>query len=171
MIKEFQQKQPQIGSQVFVAKDAWVIGDVVLGNRSSVFFGSVLRGDILRIMVGDGTNIQEHCVLHTSHGKNPLVLGREVTVGHRAVLHGCTVKDRSLVGMGAIIMDDVIVEEECIIGAGTVITEGKVIPRRSLVVGSPGRVIRSVSDEEAGHLVYSAAVYMEIAGKMIDGGF
>ena len=156
---------PNIGQNVFIAPDANIIGDVTLSDNVSVFFGAVLRGDLLPISVGAGTNIQEHCLLHTTSGRTPVLVGTACTIGHRAIIHGCSVGNRCLIGMGAIILDEAIIEDECIIGAGALIPEGKRIPARSLVLGVPGRVLRTLSEEEIHGLPESAARYIE-TGRM-----
>ena len=160
MILPFANQTPRIGSTVFIAPDAWVIGDVELGDEVSIFFGAVLRGDLLPIRVGNETNIQEHALLHTTHGRTPTIVGEQVTIGHRAIVHGCRLGNRVLVGMGAIILDEAVVEDECLIGAGTVITEGKRIPARSLVFGVPGKVIRKLDESELEYLKTSANGYV-----------
>ncbi|MCB0345471.1 MAG: gamma carbonic anhydrase family protein [Bdellovibrionales bacterium] len=165
MILDLNGIEPQLGKDVFIAPNAWVIGDAILGDNVSVFFGAVLRGDILQIKVGSKTNIQEHALLHTSHGRAPTIVGEEVTIGHRAIVHGCTVGDRSLVGMGATILDEAEIGEECVIGANSLILEGAKIPPRSLVVGSPGKVIRQLDDAAVAGLRESAATYVE-TGRM-----
>jgi carbonic anhydrase/acetyltransferase-like protein (isoleucine patch superfamily) len=146
--------------EYWIAPGAVVVGRVELKVNSSVWFGAVLRGDNDPIVVGEGTNIQDHSVLHTDEGV-PLTIGGGVTVGHRAMLHGCTVGDNSLIGIGAVVLNRAVVGRDCLIGAGALITEGKVIPDGSLVVGSPGRVVRSLSDQEIGFLRLSALHYVE----------
>lgn len=168
MIIPYQSITPSLGENVFVAPDAWVIGDVTLGDQVSIFFGAVLRGDILRVTVGRGTNIQEHSMLHTSHDRMPTTLGEEVTIGHRAIVHGATVGDRCIIGMGAILLDDAVVEEDCLIGAGALITSNTRIPARSLVMGVPGKVIRSLSDEEVASLKQSAINYIETGKQYLE---
>ncbi len=163
MITSFRGKTPKLGNGVFIAPDAWVIGDTEIGDESSVFFGGVLRGDILPIKIGRETNIQEHTVIHTSHHRVPTIVGDKTTIGHRATLHGCTVGNLVLVGMGAIILDEAVIEDEVVIGAGTLVTEGKRIPSKSLVIGSPGRVVRTLSEEELKYLRLSAKRYKEFA--------
>lgn len=160
MILPFDSHTPAVGANSFIAPDAWVIGDVTLGANVSVFFGAVLRGDILPLQVGDRTNIQEHCLLHTTHHRTPTIVGSDVTMGHRAILHGATVGDRCLIGMGAIILDGAVIGQECLVGAGTLITEGRVIPPRSMVLGSPGQIIRSLTDEEVRGLQSAASSYV-----------
>lgn len=164
-IVAFGGRLPRIGSEVFLAPDSKVIGDVTLGNQCSVFFGAVLRGDILPISVGARTNIQEHALLHTSHHRTPTIVGSEVTVGHRAILHGCTVGDRALIGMGAIILDESVIGEECLVGAGALVTEKKQFPPRSLVLGSPAKVVRTLSEEEIRNLRASADSYVALGSE------
>ncbi len=139
--------KPQCGENVYIAPGAAVIGDVVLGNNVGIWFNSVLRGDNERICVGDGTNIQDGCVLHTDPGC-PLNIGANVTVGHQAMLHGCTIDDGTLIGIGAVVLNNATVGKHCLIGASTLIADGKIIPDNSLVVGSPGRVIRTLNQDE-----------------------
>ena len=140
-------KKIQRHVETWIANNAIVIGDITLKENSSVWFGAVLRGDIENIEVGDGSNIQDNCVLHTDAGF-PLTIGKGVTVGHLAMLHGCSIGDDSLVGIGATILNGSKIGKNCIIGANSLIAENKNIPDRSLVVGSPGKVIREVTDEE-----------------------
>lgn len=161
MIIDYKGCEPTIGNNVFVAPDAWIIGDVTLAENVSIFFGAVLRGDILPIKIGARSNIQEHCVLHTQTNTVPTVVGNDVTVGHRVTLHSCTIKDRCLIGMGSIIMDRAVVGEDCIVAAGTLITIGKEIPPRSLVMGSPGKVVRALTEEEVGGIAATAQRYVE----------
>jgi carbonic anhydrase/acetyltransferase-like protein (isoleucine patch superfamily) len=156
-------KTPTIGANVWIAPDAWVTGDINIGDESSVFFGSSLRGDILPIKIGRRSNLQEHSIVHTSNGRVPTIIGDETTIGHRATLHGCTIGNRVLIGMGAIILDEAVIDDEVVIGAGALITEGKKIPSRSLVFGSPGRIVRQLTDEEVKYLKISADRYVEVA--------
>ena len=140
-------KKIQRHAETWIANNAIVIGDITLKENSSVWYGAVLRGDIENIEVGDGSNIQDNCVLHTDAGF-PLTIGKGVTVGHLAMLHGCSIGDDSLVGIGATILNGSKIGKNCIIGANSLIAENKNIPDRSLVVGSPGKVIRQVTDED-----------------------
>ncbi len=146
--------------EYYVAPTAAVIGRVELHRRASIWFGAVLRGDNEPIVIGEGSNVQDNCVLHTDPGF-PLTVGRDVVVGHSVILHGCTIGDNVLVGMGATIMNGVIVGSNSVIGAGALIPEGKEIPPNSLVVGMPGRVVRELSDEEAAALTEGARHYAE----------
>lgn len=149
---------PEVAEDVWIAPDAHVIGRVVLGQGASVWFGAVLRGDNEPITVGAGTNLQEGCILHTDMGY-PLVLGRDCTIGHRVTLHGCTVGEGSLVGMGATVLNGAVIGRNCLIGAGALVTEGKQIPDGSLVMGAPGRVVRQLDAEEIARLLQSAQNY------------
>ncbi len=140
-----------------------VIGDVVIGSDSSVWFYAVIRGDVHFIRIGHRTNIQDLSVLHVTHDTHPLTLGDDITIGHRVLLHGCTIRDRVLVGMGSIIMDGVVIEEDCIIGAGSLITERTQIPPKSLVLGSPAKVKRILTDDEISWIRESATNYSRYA--------
>lgn len=139
--------QPEIGENAWVADSAQVVGKVFLGKHASIWFHAVLRGDNELITIGDYSNIQDGSVLHTDDGV-PLTIGSHVTVGHMAMLHGCTIGEGSLIGMNAAILNRAVIGKHCLIGAKTLIPEGKVIPDRSLVVGTPGRIIRELTDEE-----------------------
>jgi carbonic anhydrase/acetyltransferase-like protein (isoleucine patch superfamily) len=155
-------RTPQISASSWIAPNASIIGSVALGANSSVWWNSVLRGDNENIIIGANTNIQDGSVLHADPGI-PLTLGDNVTVGHMVMLHGCTVGEGSLIGIKSVIMNHVVIGKECLIGANTLIPEGKVIPDRSLVVGSPGRILRTLSDEEVERLRGTAAHYVENA--------
>ena len=148
----------------WVAPGAHVIGNVVIGEGASVWFGAVLRGDNEKIAIGAGSNIQDGCVLHTDPGF-PLSVGENVTVGHRAVLHGCRVEERCLVGIGAVILNGAVIGRESLIAAGALVGEQVKIPERSLVMGIPGRVLKQVTDEQAEAFEAAAQGYMERARK------
>lgn len=141
----------QIEGEVFIAPTATLIGNVLLKDKSSVWWGAVLRGDYERITVGERTNIQDNCIVHMD-ADYPVSLGNQVTVGHKAVLHGCTIGNNALIGINSVIMNDVVVGDDCLIGSNTLLTEGKQIPPRSLVVGSPGKIIRELNDEEVAEI-------------------
>jgi len=162
MIKVFDNKNPDIKRAEFVADNATIIGDVVLHERSSVWYGAVLRADIAGVELGEGSNIQDGTVCHVDYGK-PVVIGENVTIGHNVTLHGCKIGDNSLVGMGATVLDGAIVGELSLIGAGAVVTPGTKIPPRSLVLGSPAKVKRELTDEEIAHIKNNANVYVELA--------
>ena len=141
----------QIEGEVFIAPTATLIGNVLLKDQSSVWWGAVLRGDYERITVGERTNIQDNCIVHMD-ADFPVTLGNQVTVGHKAVLHGCTIGNNALIGINSVIMNDVVIGHDCLIGSNTLLTEGKQIPPRSLVVGSPGKIIRELNDEEVAEI-------------------
>ncbi len=157
-------RQPDIAEDAWIAPDAQVMGDVVLGPRASVWFGAVLRGDTERLTIGAMTNIQDNSVLHTDAGY-PLVIGTGCTVGHRAMLHGCTLEDNVLIGMGATVLNGARIGAGSLIGAGALITEGKQIPPGSLVMGSPGRVVRELDADTIARLELSARHYAANAAR------
>jgi carbonic anhydrase/acetyltransferase-like protein (isoleucine patch superfamily) len=150
----------QRNDPVWIADNATVIGSVVLHRHASVFFGAVLRGDNDIIQIGEATNVQDNAVLHTDAGI-PLTLGNYVTVGHQAMLHGCEVGDETLIGIGAIILNRAQIGAQCLVGAGTLIPEGKIFPPRSLIVGTPGKVVRELNDEEVARLRTVAEHYVQ----------
>lgn len=160
MIHSFKDKIPQIHSSAWVAESAQVIGDVVIGDVSSVWFNAVVRGDVHYIRIGKRTNIQDGCVLHVARRTLPLVIGDEVTVGHNVTLHACTIGNRCLIGMGSVVMDGAEVGEDSIVAAGSLVTPGTKIPPGSMVMGSPGRVKRPLTDEEIRGIRQSAAHYV-----------
>ena len=140
-----------------------MIGDVVLGEESSVWFNSVVRGDVHYIRIGHRTNVQDLCMLHVTHDTHPLIIGDDVTIGHHVVLHGCTVKDRVLIGMGAIIMDGAVIGEDSVVGAGALVTERTIVPPKSLILGSPAKVKRPVTQKELEWIRESAENYVRYA--------
>ncbi len=154
------QNAPELpGSGDFwIAPDANLIGQVILKEATSIWFGATLRGDNEPIIVGEGSNIQENCVLHTDIG-SPLTIGKGCTIGHKAMLHGCTIGDGSLIGMGATVLNNAVIGKGCLIGAGALVTEGKVIPDGTMVLGSPGKVVRDLNDKEKQGLIASALSY------------
>ncbi|OCW58817.1 gamma carbonic anhydrase family protein [Hoeflea olei] len=152
----------------FVAESAQVIGHVVLEEGAGIWFGAVLRGDNEPIVIGAGSNIQENSVLHTDPGF-PLTVGKGCTIGHAAILHGCSIGDNSLVGMGATVLNGAKIGENCLIGAGALVTEGKVIPDNSLVVGAPARVVKTLDAEAAARLRLSAEHYLANARRFATG--
>jgi carbonic anhydrase/acetyltransferase-like protein (isoleucine patch superfamily) len=153
---------PQLGEGAWAAPSADLIADVRLGPRASVWFGAVIRADNTPIVIGEDSNIQDGAMCH-SDADFPLTIGARVTVGHHAILHGCTIADDCLIGMDARILNGAVIEPECIVGAGALITEGKHFERGSLIVGAPGRVVRQLTDEEHEMLRASAAHYAEKA--------
>ena len=168
MIRTFQGIKPVIAPSCFIEETAVVIGDVIIGERSSAWFHTVIRGDVHYIRIGHRTNVQDLCMLHVSHNTHPLVIGDDVTIGHRVVLHGCTIKDRVLVGMGAILMDGVVIGEDSVVGAGALVTEGTIVPSKSLVLGSPARVKRPVTDRDVLWIKASADHYVRYSSQYLD---
>lgn len=154
-----EKKCPKTGENVFIAPGAVVIGDVTLGDGSSVWYHSTVRGDDDTIVIGCCTNIQDNAVLHVDHGVS-LTIGDGCSVGHSAVLHGCQIGDNTLIGMGAIVLNGAKIGNDCVVGAGALITQNKEIPDRSLVLGSPGRVVRSLTEEEVQENRRNAQVYV-----------
>ena len=163
MIKLFEGKQPQLGRNVYVSENAIVIGDVTLGDEVNIWFGAVLRGDIHYIKIGNRTNIQDNTVVHVTTGVSPTNIGNGVTVGHGAIIHGCTIEADCLIGMSAILMDDAIIGEGSLIGAGALIPPNMIIPENSLVVGSPGKVVRQVKDFELKMILERPQEYIDLA--------
>lgn len=155
---------PQLAEDVFVAWNAEVAGDVVLGRECSVWFGSTVRADVSAVRIGDGSNLQDGVVVHVNTNQ-PCMVGRDVTVGHRAVLHGCTVGDGSLIGMGAILLNGSEVGPGSIVAAGSLVPQGKRFPARSMLMGSPARLIRQVSDAEAERNLENAREYVHLAAQ------
>lgn len=147
---------PQVPESAFVAPNATVIGKVVLGENVSIWFNAVLRGDNEPIVIGDESNVQECAVLHNDPGF-PLAVGRGVTIGHQAVVHGCTIGDGALIGIGAVVLNGARIGRQCLVGAGAVVTEGKVFPDRSLILGAPAKVVRELSDEDIARLLAASA--------------
>jgi len=146
-VVEYKGKRPVIGERVFLAEGARLIGDVTIGNDSSVFYNAVLRADLASIVVGERTNIQDNVTVHLSLDEG-VVIGNEVTVGHNAVLHACTIDDNVLIGMGAIVMDGAHIKKNSIVGAGAIVTQGKEFPEGSLILGSPAHVVRELTEDE-----------------------
>ena len=146
-VVEYKGKRPVIGERVFLAEGSRLIGDVTIGNDSSVFYNAVLRADLASIVVGERTNIQDNVTVHLSLDEG-VVIGNEVTVGHNAVLHACTIDDNVLIGMGAIVMDGAHIKKNSIVGAGAIVTQGKEFPEGSLILGSPAHVVRELTEDE-----------------------
>lgn len=163
MIRSFRGRRPVIDPSVFVADNATLIGDVHIGARSSVWFGAVIRGDVFHIRIGSETSIQDNTVVHVTHDRFATQVGDRVTVGHSVTLHGCTIGDLCIIGMGATILDQVEIGERCIVGAGALLTPGTKVPPGHLVMGSPARVKRPLTEPELQWLVNSAAHYVELA--------
>jgi carbonic anhydrase/acetyltransferase-like protein (isoleucine patch superfamily) len=163
MIKSFAGKNPKIDDTAFIAEDALVIGDVEIGEEASVWFGSVIRGDVNHVRIGARTNIQDACVIHVSSKDHPTILEHEITVGHRATLHGCYVETGCLIGIGSILLDGSRIGKNSLIGAGSLVTPGTVIPPESLVMGAPAKVRRELTSQELDNLSNSWRNYVELS--------
>ena len=162
MILSLNAVTPEVADGVYISENAAVIGRVKIMHGASVWFGASIRGDVDEIIIGENSNVQDNASLHTSEGM-PLILGRGVTVGHNAVLHSCEIGDDSLIGMGAIVLDGAKIGRGCIIGAGALVTGGKVIPDGSLVLGSPAKVVRELTDAEINSNIKNAEEYIHLS--------
>ncbi len=160
MLRSFKNVAPTVDASAYVDQTAQVIGDVQIGAESSVWMNVVIRGDVNHIRIGKRTNIQDLTMVHVMRETHPTIIGDEVTVGHSAVVHGATIEDRVLIGMGAVLLNGVHVEHDCVIAAGTLLTEGTRIPARSLVMGRPGKVKRPLTDEEVAEIRWYADSYV-----------
>ncbi len=161
----YRDKTPVLDPSVFLAPGAKVIGDVVVGAESSIWFGTVVRGDVFHIRIGARSNLQDNCVVHVRRNSLPCLIGNQVTVGHGAILHACTIDDLCLVGMGAVVMDGARIGKQSIVAAGALVTAGLQAPPRSLVLGSPARVRRSLTESELRELSASADNYVRLAAE------
>ncbi|MDO5652587.1 MAG: gamma carbonic anhydrase family protein [Brachymonas sp.] len=161
-VYKLESAQPKIATGAWIADSAQVIGDVRLEADVSIWFNTVLRGDNDPITVGEGSNIQDGSVLHTDEGV-PLTIGKRVTVGHQVMLHGCTIGDESLIGIGAVVLNGAVIGKHCLVGAGALVTEGKTFPDGSLIIGSPAKVVRQLTPEQIEGLRHSAQHYVDNA--------
>ena len=175
MLLRYKEWFPQFGENCWIAPDATIIGNVKMGEDCSVWFGCVIRGDVHYIEIGDRTNIQDLTMIHVTHYKkpdmsdgHPTIIGSDVTIGHRVMLHGCTIEDACLIGMNSTILDGAVIGKESIVGAGALVTGGKKFPPRSLILGSPAKVVRSLSNEEVEELYNSAKRYVAFKNDYID---
>jgi carbonic anhydrase/acetyltransferase-like protein (isoleucine patch superfamily) len=162
MIRPFDGKTPRLGNRVFVADNAAIIGDVEIGDDCSIWFGTVLRGDVHRIRIGARTNVQDNCTFHVTTGTWPVSLADEVTVGHSAVVHGCTVGRGALIGMGSRVLDGAVVGERALVAAGAVVSEGMHVPPRTLVAGVPAKVKRELTEGELQRVDEAWRHYVEL---------
>lgn len=168
MLISFKEWTPQLKENAWIAPGASVIGRVEMGKDSAVWFGCVVRGDVHHIKIGDRSNIQDLSMIHVTHHKkedmsdgHPTIIGNDVTVGHRVMLHGCTIEDACLIGMSATILDGAVIGKESIVGAGALVTKNKKFPPRSLIMGSPAQVVRELTEEEVKELYASASRYVK----------
>ena len=165
MIKTINGKSPQIGEDCYIAENATIVGDVVMGNQCSIWFNAVLRGDVHYIKMGNKVNVQDGAVIHCTYLKSPTNIGNNVSIGHNAIVHGCTVHDNVLIGMGSIIMDDCIVESNSIIAAGAVVTKGTHVPSGTVFAGMPAKKIKDIStDLSVGEVERIANAYVKYSG-------
>jgi len=163
IVRPFRGITPRFGDGVFLAETAAVVGDVEIGARTSIWYGAVLRGDVFHIRVGAETSIQDNTVVHVTSGQHATLIGDRVTIGHSVVLHGCTIGDRCIIGMGAIILDRARIARHCIVGAGALVTPGTDIPEGHLVLGSPAKPRRPLTEDELAWIESSADHYVELA--------
>ncbi len=167
-VQAFQGIYPQIGTGAFIHPNATVIGEVHIGENSSIWPQTVVRGDVNLIRIGNGTNVQDLSILHVSHKSSndpegaPLVIGNNVTIGHQVILHGCTIEDECLIGMGSIVMDKTVVQKHVLLGAGSLVPEGKVLESGYLYMGRPAKKVRALTAEEIAHFMYSANHYIKL---------
>jgi len=173
-ILPFRGATPRLKKDAWIAPGATVIGDVTMGEESAVWFGCVVRGDVHRIEIGARSNIQDLSMVHVTHYKktdksdgNPTIIGDDVTVGHRVMLHGCTIEDACLIGMSATILDGAVIGKESIVGAGSLVTKNKVFPPRSLIIGSPAKAVRTLTEEEVAALYASATRYVSFKNEYL----
>ncbi|MCB1032582.1 MAG: gamma carbonic anhydrase family protein [Acidobacteria bacterium] len=167
-ILEYRGRLPVLGRRVFLAPTAYLSGDVEVGDDVSFWFHTVARGDVNFIRIGEGTNVQDGAVLHVSHETFPLVIGRRVVVGHGAVLHGCTIEDEALIGIGARILDGAVVEKGAQVGAGALVPPGKRVPAGTLVMGVPARPVRQLSEDEREAIRENARHYVELKDEYLE---
>jgi len=174
MIYSYKGIRPKIGKNCFIADSADLIGDLSIGDDCSIWFGTVIRADVHKIVIGDRVNVQDLSMIHVTHFKdgdrstgNPTIIGDNVTIGHRVMLHGCTIESASLIGMSATILDGAVIGKESIVGAGSLVTKNKIFPPRSLIIGSPAKVVRELSDDEVKELYNSAKRYTDFKDNYI----
>ncbi len=170
MIRGILGKQPVLGKGVFVAETAAVIGDVEIGDESSVWYGTVIRGDVMPIRIGARTSLQDNTVIHVTAGRYGTTIGNDCTIGHNAIIHACIVEDLCLIGMGSIILDGARIGRGSLVGAGALVTPGTDIPPDSLVIGSPAKVKRTINDKEREQIVFGAAHYVELTRRYLAEG-
>lgn len=169
IVRSYGSSTPNIGEGVFLAETAAVIGDVVIGDRSSIWYSTVLRGDVFHIRIGSETSIQDNSVVHVTSGQHATIVGDRVTVGHSVTLHGCTVADECIIGMGSVVLDRARIGTRCIVGAGALVTPGTEIPEGHLAVGAPARVKRKLTDAELAWIRTSADHYVNLSARYLAG--
>jgi len=160
MIIPYNGIEPKIDESVFICEGSQIIGDVVIGKESNIWFNAVIRGDVNYIRIGERTNVQDGCVLHVTYKKYPLIIGNDVTIAHGALVHGCTVKDLVVIGMGAILLDNCVINSNSFIAAGALVKENFVVPEGVLVAGVPGKIVRDLKEEEIASIKRRASNYL-----------
>ena len=168
MIKQFKNKQPQLGKNVYISESASVIGEVILGDEVNIWFGAVVRGDMHYIIIDSRSNVQDNAVVHVTTAISPTNIGSGVTIGHGAIIHGCTIEDNCMIGMGAIVMDDAVIGTGSLVGAGALVPPNMKVPPKSLVVGMPGKVIREVKNVEYEMIIDRPQEYIKLAADYLD---
>jgi carbonic anhydrase/acetyltransferase-like protein (isoleucine patch superfamily) len=163
MLIHYRDKLPLIGRDVFIAPSAELIGDVTVGNRSSIWYHCVLRGDLMPVSVGEDTNVQDGCILHVTHDQWPCIVGSRVTIGHGAIIHACTIEDECLIGMGAVVLDAAVVEKNSLVAAGSVVRPGFRVPSGHLVAGNPAQVKRPLTEQELEGIYFSVNEYLRLS--------
>ena len=163
MIKQFKNRQPQLGKNVYISESAAVIGEVILGDEVNIWFGAVVRGDMHYIKIDSRSNVQDNAVVHVTAAISPTKIGSGVTVGHGAIIHGCTIEDDCMIGMGAIVMDDAVIGAGSLVGAGALVPPNMKVPPKSLVVGMPGQVVREVREDEYKMILERPYEYIDLA--------
>ena len=163
MIKQFKNKQPQLGRNVYISENAAIIGEVILGNEVNIWFGAVVRGDMHYIKIDSRSNVQDNAVVHVTTAVSPTNIGSGVTIGHGAIIHGCTIEDDCMIGMGATVMDDAVIGAGSLVGAGALVPPNMKEPPKSLVVGMPGKVVREVKNEEYEMIIDRPQEYIDLA--------
>ncbi|MCB0319095.1 MAG: gamma carbonic anhydrase family protein [Bdellovibrionales bacterium] len=164
-VAPFKNIHPKIHETAWISPTAWVTGEVEIAEDVSFFFGAVARGDVLPIFIGRGTNVQDNAMIHTSIGRNPTVIGQNVTIGHHAIIHGAKIGNTCIIGMGSTVLDDAVISDNCLIGANSLVTEGKVIPEGTLALGSPAKPVRDLTEKELQMLKSSAERYIKVASE------
>lgn len=170
IVRPYEDKHPRLGARVFIAENAAVIGDVELGDDCSIWYSATVRGDVHAIRIGRNTNVQDNCTIHVTHLDWPTIIGENVTIGHGAIVHGCTVGKGALIGMGSRVLDGAVVGESAMVGAGALVPPGMHVPPRTLVVGVPARVKRPLTEDELAHLENSWKNYVTYKEKYLGQG-
>lgn len=169
MLIPYLDKRPTLGRDIFIAENATIVGGVEIGDRSSIWFQAVLRGDLMPVRVGAETNIQDGAILHVTHDQWPCIVGNRVTIGHGAIIHACTIQDECLIGMGAVILDGAVVEKHSLVAAGSVVRPGFHVPSGQLVAGNPAEVKRDLNDREIESILFSVQEYLKLSRDYLRG--